>query len=116
MLVAKNIEAAMARRGLDRAEVNRRARLNQTGVNDILSGKSRDPRIGTLRRIAEDALGIPVIALFREPCVDPVEQEMFEIFSLLPSSEKRRFLRIVQAMRDSGPGSENSAEAPPASD
>lgn len=45
MLVAKNLEAAMDRKGTNPAEVARRAGLNPTGVYDILSGKSRHPRL-----------------------------------------------------------------------
>ncbi len=104
----------MARKGIDRAEVNRRAGLNQTGVNDILTGKSRDPRISTLRRIAEDALGIPVVSLFQDPAEDPVDQEIFEILALLPPPERRRFLRIARAMQSSDEGSADSDEAHPA--
>ena len=98
MLVARNIQAVMARRGLDRAEVNRRARLSQTGVNDILTGKSRNPGIGTLQKIAENALKVPVFSLLMEPRDDILEQEIFEIFGLLPDMERQRFVRLARAM------------------
>ena len=65
MLVAANIEAAMARRGINPAELARRAGTNSTGVYDILSGKSRSPRLDTIAKIAS-ALSVPISALFEE--------------------------------------------------
>ena len=111
MMVARNIEAVMSRKGILMAEVNKRAHLGQTGVNDLLSGKSRDPRISTLRKIAEDALGIPVVALFSDPKDDQVAQEIFEILGLLPETERRKFLRIARAMAHPELGSDDSDQS-----
>lgn len=111
MLVARNIEAVMARKRMTPAEVNRKAGLGQTGVNDIISGKSGSPKVSTLRKIAEDALEVPVISLLMEPNEDPLDQEIFEALGMLPRDERRKFLRIAQAMKDADPG--GSGAAPP---
>ena len=68
LLVARNLEAAMTRKGMNAAEVARRAGINPTGVYDILSGKSRSPRLDTLNKIAQ-GLGMPLNALDRKSVV-----------------------------------------------
>lgn len=98
MLVARNIEAIIARKGLTPAEVNRRAKLNQTGVNDILSGKSRNPRLDTIHKIAVLALGVPVSALFAEPSESALDDEISHVLGILPPDDRRRFLRIANAL------------------
>lgn len=105
MLVVRNIEAAMSRKGLSPAEVQRRADMGQTGLYDILKGKSRSPRIDTLQKLATRGLGVPVASLLMEPSEDDVDQELVEILGMLPPDERRRFLSIARAYRDSGGGS-----------
>lgn len=121
MLVVRNIEAAMARKGLTPAEVQRRADMGQTGLYDILKGKSRSPRIDTLEKLATRGLGVPVASLLMEPSEDDTDQELVEILGMLPPDERRRFLNIARAYRDSGagmtaPGPSSSAQVKPSSD
>ena len=97
MMVARNIEAAMARKGTNPAEVARRAHLNPTAVYDILSGKSRSPKLDTLHKIAVQGLNMPVSALLSEPSEDELSQELFEALGLLPAQDRQRFLTMLRA-------------------
>jgi transcriptional regulator with XRE-family HTH domain len=98
MLVARNIEAAMTRKGTNAAEVARRAGLNPTAVYDILSGKSRSPKLDTLHKIAVKGLSVPVSALLAEPSDDELDQDLAEAFGMLPSADRRRFLTMIRAL------------------
>ena len=97
MMVARNIEAAMARKGTNPAEVARRANLNPTAVYDILSGKSRSPKLDTLHKIAVQGLNMPVSALLSEPSEDELSQELSEALGLLPAQDRKRFLTMLRA-------------------
>ena len=97
MTVARNIEAAMARKGTNPAEVARRAHLNPTAVYDILSGKSRSPKLDTLNKIAVMGLNMPVSALLVEPSEDELSQELVETLGLLGPDDRRRFLTMLRA-------------------
>ena len=98
MLVAQNIEAAMKRKGTNPSEVARRAKINPTGVYDILSGKSRSPRLDTLNKIAVHGLFMPLSALFVEPSDDEIDQELIEAIGLMPGEDRRRFLAMARAL------------------
>lgn len=100
MMVARNIEAAMARKGTNPAEVARRAKINPTAVYDILSGKSRSPRLDTLHKIAVQGLNMPVSALLVEASDDELSQELSEALGLLPAADRRRFLTMLRAWTD----------------
>ncbi|RHZ96485.1 XRE family transcriptional regulator [Cereibacter sphaeroides] len=97
MIVARNIEAAMDRKGLSAPEVARRAGINPTGVYDILKGKSRSPRLDTIHKIAVQGLGIPMSALFVEPTDEELDQELAETLGMLPTDERRKFLAMARA-------------------
>ena len=97
MLVAKNLEAAMDRKGTNPAEVARRAGINPTGVYDILSGKSRHPRLDTLHKIAVKGLGVPFHVLFSDPDADRIDQELLETIGMMPVDDRRRFLAMARA-------------------
>lgn len=98
MLVAQNLEAAMVRKGTNPAETARNAGLNRTGVYDIISGKSRSPRLDTLHKIAVLGLGIPLSALFAEPSEDLLHQELVETFGMMPVEDRQRFLAMARAL------------------
>jgi DNA-binding phage protein len=97
MIVARNIEAAMARKGTNPSEVARRAEVNHTAVYDILKGKSKHPRLDTIHKIAVKGLGIPMMALFVEPSDDELDQELAETIGLIPAVERRKILTIAKA-------------------
>ena len=97
MLVARNIEAAMARKGTNAAEVARRAHMNPTAVYDILSGKSRSPKLDTLHKIAVLGLGVPVASLLVEPSDDELSQELAETLGLLSPADRQKFLTMLRA-------------------
>lgn len=76
MLVASNIQSAMQRRGTNPAELARAAGLNATGIYDILSGKSRSPRLDTIGKIAT-ALHVPVATLFEEKLETDLRNDIY---------------------------------------
>lgn len=68
--VKAGLERAMKSRGIKAKPLAIAAGMNDTVVRDILKGKSRDPKIGTLVKLAEvletpvtDILGIPRVPL-----------------------------------------------------
>lgn len=88
----------MARKGTNPSEVARKSGLNPTGVYDILSGKSRSPRLDTLNRIAVHGLGVPLSALLAEQNEDVLTQELVEAIGLLSQDDLRRVLAMLHAM------------------
>lgn len=100
MLVARNIQAIMERKGTNAAEVARAARLNPTGVYDIMSGKSRSPRLDTIAKIAA-ALRVPVATLFEEQGEGELRDSIIEAVSLLSPEERRRILVTARAWASS---------------
>lgn len=99
MMVAGNIQSIMGRKGLNPAELARVAGLNATGVYDILSGKSRSPRLDTIGKIAA-ALGAPVAILFEERSDAELRDQIIDAVSRLPEAERRRILLTARAWAD----------------
>jgi transcriptional regulator with XRE-family HTH domain len=96
-LVAQNIETIMARKGTNSNAVAKRLGTNPTLLYDILSGKSKSPRLDTLHKIAVIGLGVPVSALLMEPGEDDLDQEIVQTFGLMPPDVRRRMLQMAQA-------------------
>lgn len=96
MTVARNIEAIMERKRLSAPEVARRAGINATGVYDILSGKSRSPKIETLGKIAK-ALDIPIAVLFENAEESEIRREIVSLFARLPESERTMLIVTARA-------------------
>lgn len=103
MLVAQNIEAIMAQKGLNPSEVARRLGTNPTLVYDILSGKSKNPRLDTLHKIAVIGLGVPVSSLLFEPKDTELDDELIRTFSQMSPNDRRRVLGMIQAFAAQAP-------------
>lgn len=86
----------MDRKRLNAAEVARRAGLNSTGVYDILSGKSRSPKIETLGKIAK-ALDVPMALLFEKADEGEIRREIVSLFARLPENERARLIVTARA-------------------
>lgn len=99
-IVADNIAAEMARRGMNAAQLGRDAGLNLTGVYDILSGKSNNPRLDTIQKIAT-ALGVSPASLMSERQAEAVRTDIMDALEQLPEQELQRVLVIARAIRDS---------------
>lgn len=95
-LVAANIEAVMEVRQTNAAALARDANVNPTGVYDILSGKSRNPRLDTIAKIAR-ALRVPIAYLFEDRAEGAVRDQIIEVFVQLPPEEQRRLLQTARA-------------------
>ncbi len=102
-LVAANIAAAMERQKTNCAEVARRAGTGPTSVYDIVSGKSKNPRLDTLRKIAEQGLGVPLIALFVPEEEAELDQEILQVFARMPLERRRDLLALAQALLSQTP-------------
>lgn len=98
-LVARNIQASMAEKGISAAELARAANINPTGVYDILSGKSRSPRLDTIGKIAF-ALRMPVSRLFQNRTSDELIEQIVDVFSTLDESDQKRLLSTARAWID----------------
>ena len=97
MIVAHNIAALIARQGTNAAEVARRAGLSPTGVYDILSGKSRNPRLDTIHKIAFKGFGVPLAAMFQAPDTASVEAEVLACLAEMPAADRERFALMARA-------------------
>lgn len=96
MTVARNIERLMKERGLDPAKLARLSGVNPTGVYDIISGKSRSPKIETIGKIAR-GLGVPVSAIFEENYQADPRADILGIFERLPDAQKELLLQTARA-------------------
>lgn len=65
----ENLRAQMRRNGLSQRGLSRLAALDETAVKQILSGRSRSPRLETVARLAL-ALNTPIADLIGERSVD----------------------------------------------
>lgn len=96
MLLARNIQALIEEQGKNAAQVTREAKVNQTGLYDILSGKSKNPRLDTIAKIA-GALGVSVASLLREKSDDEIRNQILRIIDDLPREERERLLVTARA-------------------
>lgn len=88
----------MKRKGTNPSELARAAGVNPTGIYDILSGKSRSPRLDTLHKIAVIGLNVSVASLLSEPSDDDLEQDLIETIGVMRPEDRRRFLAMARAV------------------
>lgn len=96
MLLAHNIQKVIDERGTNPSQIAKLAKLNPTGVYDILSGKSMSPKLDTVRKIA-NALNVSVACLLQDQSEADLADELLAIIDQLSSEEKRRLLLAAQA-------------------
>ena len=96
LTIAENIRYLMERQGLNPAELRRKAKINQTGVHDILSGRSRSPKVETVAKIAS-ALGVTAGDLISPPGEIEERRAILAVFDKLPRAERDRLVRTGQA-------------------
>lgn len=100
--VAANIALLMEARGLDPAKLAREAGINSTGVYDILSGKSRSPKIETIGKIAK-GLGVPVAVIFEDDPLQSLRNDLLLAYEALPEGQRHLLLQTARAWADQGP-------------
>lgn len=96
--VADNIALLMEARGLDAAKLARRAGLNPTGIYDILSGKSRSPKIETIGKIAA-GLDVPVAVIFEDDPLATLRNDLLALYEELPEDRRALLLQTARAWR-----------------
>lgn len=96
MIVAANIKSAMKRRNIDAAKLARAAGVNATGIYDILSGKSRSPRLDTIGKIAK-ALGVTVSSLCEDRSEDDIKEQIYSVFLDLDDADRERLLLTARS-------------------
>ena len=101
MLFAANIEAIMKLRGMDPAKLGRAAGMNRTGVYDILSGKSRNPRLDTVEKLAA-ALDVPASALLVDRPIDEIQAQLYSVLMSLAPVDRDRLILTAQAWAGHG--------------
>lgn len=94
---AENLVSEMERQGTNAAEVARAAKLNPTAVYDILKGKSQNPRLDTLEKIAA-ALDVPLLRLLAGPRAVSLDAEIMDCLARLPLADRERFHAMARAM------------------
>lgn len=103
MLLAHNIQAVMEMRGTNPSQIAKLAKLNPTGVYDILSGKSMSPKLDTVRKIA-NALNVSVQYLLQDRSEAELADELLSIIDQLPSAERQRLLLTARAWAEASSG------------
>lgn len=98
LVIIRNLEREMTRKGTNPFEVAREANLNKTGVYDIIKGKVASPRVDTLLKVAK-VLGIPLKTLFEEPGEDDLDKELSDTLGVLSLEDRERLLRMARALR-----------------
>ena len=98
-VVAENIRLLMVKRDMNAAELRRAAGLNQTGVYDILEGRSKSPKVDTVAKIAK-ALGVNAFDLFSPPGALEERKALLAVFDRLPQAERDRLLLTATAWAD----------------
>jgi len=96
MIVARNIESLMRAKSLDAAKLARLANINPTGVYDILSGKSRSPKIETIGKIAT-GLGVPISVIFEDKQPSAARLDLMILFENLPEERRQLLLDTARA-------------------
>ncbi|MEX3315709.1 helix-turn-helix domain-containing protein [Sulfitobacter sp. PS-8MA] len=96
MLVAKNIKDLMDARQMDAAKLARAAKINPTGIYDILSGKSQSPKVVTLAKIAK-GLRVPLAALFETATDLELKSDILALLERMPAPQRELLLRTAQA-------------------
>lgn len=99
MMVAANIEGLMKHKKLSPPRLAEKAKLNPTAIYDIISGKSRSPRLETISKIA-NALEVPISMLFEQRTDAELRSQIIEAFARLTSDEKTLLLQTARAWSD----------------
>lgn len=95
-LMATNLRQAMLDKGTNAAELARSAGVNPTGVYDILSGKSRSPRLETVSKLAR-ALGVPTLSLLESQNNETIKSQILHLFEQLGDDERERLIVTAEA-------------------
>lgn len=97
-IVARNLSALMAERGTNPFDLAKRAGINQTAIYDIMKGKSQNPRVDTLYKIAVEGLGVPLSVLLMDPSDLELNRRLIEVFGLLSEEDRERILTMARAL------------------
>ena len=88
-IVADNLKDLMEPRNLSANRLAALAGLSYTSVYDILTGKSKNPRIDTLQKIA-GKLGVPLTDLFEGSNSRQIRSTLLAAFEGLGESDQQR--------------------------
>lgn len=91
-----NLRYFLDQKGVSMNELLRKAGLGQTGIFDILNGRTQSPRLSTLEKIAE-ALHTTVADLLMDHQRADAEREMLAAFAQLPEHDQERLVQTAQA-------------------
>lgn len=94
--LAENLRTLMAAKEWTAADLTRVAQVNPTGVYDILSGKSRSPRVETVAKLAK-ALDVEVWELFTPADDAASRRRLLALFDRLPRDERDRLILTASA-------------------
>lgn len=92
-----NVKATMDRRNMTAAALAEASKLNPTGIYDILKGKSRNPRLDTIEKVAAGLkVSVPYLLSQRPNALsdDDKRAEIVEIFEQMDAETQ---LRLIQA-------------------
>lgn len=97
-IVSQNLASLMEARGSNPFDLAKRAGVNTTAIYDIMKGKSQNPRVDTLHKIAVQGLGVPLSALVSDPADLALNLALIEVFGLLPEADRDRMLTMARAL------------------
>lgn len=97
-VMVENIQLLMEERGWKPADLQRAAgyRETQSGVYDILQGRSKNPRLDTLNKIA-NALQVPLAHLLEPRMEASLNDEILSIYTQLDPEDRHRLLQTGRA-------------------
>jgi transcriptional regulator with XRE-family HTH domain len=99
LLIANNLKRLMDKRKINATALAEKSGLNRTAIYDIMSERSKSPKVSTVAKIA-DGLNVPLSDLFLT--VDQIkgQAELMRLFVSLDIGEQQKLLQIAKAWSD----------------
>ena len=94
-IVAANLQRHMERLGRTAGELALACDLSRSAIYDILGGRSSNPKLSTIDRIAGE-LGVPISQMFLTDEQISLYRQLEQDFYNLPGSEQARLAKLVR--------------------
>lgn len=108
-VLRRNIQRILDERGMSKTELNRRAGLGSTAVNELFLDRARSPKLDTVIKIAT-ALEVSVISLLMDGDPSGARELLLQEFDRLPVEQQELLVKTVRAWRSSADA--ESTESP----
>jgi transcriptional regulator with XRE-family HTH domain len=99
LLIANNLARLMDERGINATALAETSGLNRTAIYDIMSERSKSPKISTVAKIAA-GLNVPLSDLFLTVSQIEGQAELMRLFASLDPGEQQKLSQIAKAWSD----------------